>query len=169
MTTSSRELTRTEAVRGLYDGLLRLRRAMRSRSGDWGHVARDLTRGDIVTLGVVERGGSIRPGHIAATLGVDPSVVSRQLATLSRLGLVERGTDPLDGRAELITVTSQGRRRLLEARDAICDALALRLTGWDPETIARAAALVDDLTDLLHDDPDPTDTAHVAETKETHA
>jgi len=29
-------------------------RSLRSRSGDWGHTVRDLTRGDILTLVVVE-------------------------------------------------------------------------------------------------------------------
>jgi DNA-binding MarR family transcriptional regulator len=166
MSTTSLQRDRTEVVQGLFDGLMRLSRSLRSRSGDWGHAARDLSRGDIVTLGVVERGGSTRPGQIASMLGVDPSVVSRQLATLDRLGLIARGTDPLDRRAELISVTPQGRERLQEARDAMCSALATRLTGWDPETIAGAAVVVEDLADLLRD---TADTFTTATSKDAHA
>jgi DNA-binding MarR family transcriptional regulator len=159
MSTTSLQRDRTEDVQGLFDGLMHLSRSLRSRSGDWGHAARDLSRGDIVTLGVVERGRSTRPGQIASMLGVDPSVVSRQLATLDRLGLIARGTDPLDRRAEPISVTPQGRERLQEARDAMCNALDTRLTGWDPETIAAAAVVVADLADLLRDTADTFTTA----------
>ena len=171
MTTSSieRTSTRDEAVEGLYVRLVRFGRAVRSRSGDWGHAVRDLTRADIVTLGVVERGGRTRPGQIALTLGVDPSVVSRQLATLHRLDLIERSTDPLDGRAELIGISPLGREQLQQARHAMCEVLAARLTDWDLAAISRATAVVEDLSDLLDQPIEPTDTRLNAETKEAHA
>ncbi len=146
MTTPTPEHDRIEAVQGLFDGLVRFGRALKARSGDWGHAAHDLTRGDIVTLGVLEARGSTRPGQIAATLNVDPSVISRQLATLARLDLIARGTDPEDGRAELITITPQGQERLVQAREAMCVALAERLGHWDLEEIARATAMVEDLS-----------------------
>jgi DNA-binding MarR family transcriptional regulator len=169
MTTSiERTSTRDEAVERLIVGLVRFGRAVRSRSGDWGHAVRDLTGADIVTLGVVERGTSTRPGQIAAALGVDPSVVSRQLATLHRLELIERSIDPLDGRAELIGITSQGRERLQHARTAMCEALAARLTDWDLAGISRATAVVEDLTNLLDQPVEPADTQLNAETKEAH-
>jgi DNA-binding MarR family transcriptional regulator len=150
VTTTPTEQLRTEAVHDLFEGLLHFSRALKARSADWSHGALDLTRGDIVTLGVLEVRGSTRPGQIAAALNVDPSVVSRQLATLTSLGLVTRGTDPDDGRAELITITPAGRQRLVQARDAICDALATRLSHWALEDIARATAMVEDLSTLLH-------------------
>ena len=146
MTTTSIERDRIEAVEGLFDGLVRFSRALKAVSGDWGQAMHDLSRGDIVTLGVLEARGSTRPGRIAAALNVDPSVISRQLATLSRLGLVTRGTDPEDGRAELITITPRGRERLVQAREAICLALADRLDHWGLDDIARATAMVDDLS-----------------------
>jgi DNA-binding MarR family transcriptional regulator len=168
MSTISRERHQSEAIQSLFDGLMRVNRSIRSRSGDWGHVAHDLSRGDIVTLGVIARAERTRPGQIAAALCVDPSVVSRQLATLHRLDLITRGVDPSDRRAELISVTEQGRGRLREARDAMCDALAARLTGWDSDAIARAAAVVDDLADLLQDNPDTADSTTTT-SKDAHA
>jgi DNA-binding MarR family transcriptional regulator len=149
MTTASIERDRTEAVQDLFDGLVHFSRALRARSGDWGHAAHDLTRGDIVTLGVLASRGSTRPGQIAAALNLDPSVISRQLVTLARLELITRGTDPEDGRAELITITTQGRERLVQARAAICAALADRLGNWDLDDIARATAMVEDLSNNL--------------------
>src|SRR3954452_14396548 len=146
MTTPTIERDRIEAVQRLFDGLLRFGRALKARSGDWGHSAHDLTRGDIVTLGVLEARGSTRPGQIAATLNVDPSVISRQLVTLARLDLVTRDTDPQDRRAELITITPQGLERLVQAREVMCLALAERLDHWDLDEIARATAMVEDLS-----------------------
>ncbi len=160
--------TRDGAVERLIVGLVRFGRAVRSRSAEWGYAARDLTGADIVTLGVVERGGSTRPGQIAATLGVDPSVVSRQLASLHRLGLIERSIDPLDGRAELIGISSPGREQLQQARAAMCSALAVRLTDWDLAAIARATAVVEDLTNLLDQPIEPAETRFNAETREAH-
>jgi len=170
MTTRSNELTSTrdEVVERLIVGMVRFGRAVRSRSGDWGHAVPDLTRADIVTLGAIERGGSTRPGQIAATLGVDPSVVSRQLATLHRLDLIERTVDPLDGRAELIGISTQGREQLHRARAAMCEALAARLTEWDLAAISRATAVVEDLSNLLDHPIEPADSRFRAETKEAH-
>ena len=153
------ERHRIEAVEGLFDGLVRFSRALKARSGDWGNAAQDLGRGDIVTLGVLEARGSTRPGQIAAALNVDPSVISRQLVTLARLDLITRGTDPEDGRAELITITPQGRQRLVEAREAICAVLADRLGHWDLDEIARATAVVEDLS--IHLQHPNTKDAHV--------
>jgi len=146
MSTPTIERDRIEAVQALFDGLVRFGRALKARSGDWGHAAHELTRGDIVTLGVLEARGSTRPGQIAAALNVDPSVISRQLVTLHRLDLITRGTDPDDGRAELISITPQGRERLVRAREAMCLSLAERLGHWDLDEIARATAMVEDLS-----------------------
>jgi DNA-binding MarR family transcriptional regulator len=169
MPTVIAERTRAQAVQELFDGLLRFNRAIRARSVDWSHAARDLTRGDIVTLGLVERRGSARPGQIAAQLGVDPSVVSRQLATLHRLELVSRDTDPLDGRAELIDITTLGRDRLLESRAAMCAALASRLTEWDLDAVCDATDVIEQLADLLGDTPEPElDPNAIQRTKESN-
>ena len=150
MSSTLLEPQRSQAVQDLFEVLIRFSRSLRARGADWGQAVRDLTRADIVTLGVLETRGSQRPSRIAAALAVDPSVVSRQLAGLDRLGLVARGTDPDDGRAELITITSEGRERLVEVRTAMCASLAERLDHWDLEDITTATAMVDDLADRLH-------------------
>jgi DNA-binding MarR family transcriptional regulator len=164
MLSSTIQRDRIEAVEGLFDGLVRFSRALKARSGDWGHAAHDLTRGDIVTLGVLASRGSTRPGQIAAALNVDPSVISRQLVALARLDLITRSTDPEDGRAELITITPQGQERLVQAREAMCLTLAERLAHWDLDEIARATAMVEDLSVHLNQPNTPNDT----NTEDTH-
>ncbi|MCW2847750.1 MAG: hypothetical protein JWR90_1724 [Marmoricola sp.] len=171
MTTINDETTRAEAVQVLFDGVMQFGRAMRSRSGDWRHAVRDLSQGDIVTLGLVARQDGTRPGQIASTLGVDPSVVSRQLASLDRLGLIARCVDPADRRAEQIRATALGHERLLQARTAMCEALATRLTEWDLDAIEHAATVVGDLADRLNDTPDTRtaeNTEHTEPSKDAH-
>lgn len=143
--------SRAEAVSELFDALIGFSRSLRARGSDWGRVSDELTRSDLVTLGVLATHGGIRPGHIAARLGVDPSVVSRQLAGLHRAGLVERGTDPADRRAELVSLSPAGRERLREARHAMCQALGQRFDDWELARVLQAAALVEDLGRRLHD------------------
>jgi DNA-binding MarR family transcriptional regulator len=93
---------RDRAVDRLFDELILFGRTLKSRGADWGYADPELSRGDIIALGVLEVRGAIRCGQMAAALAVDPSVVSRQLASLTQLGLVERHPDPADGRAELV-------------------------------------------------------------------
>ncbi len=150
MSTTTVEPRRTQAVQDLFEVLLRFSRALKARGADWGQSVHGLSRADIVTLGVLETRGNLRPSRIAAAMAVDPSVVSRQLAALDRLGLISRGTDPDDGRAELITITPEGRERLVEVRTAMCASLAERLDQWGLEDITTATAMVDDLADRLH-------------------
>ena len=156
------ERDQIEAVQRLFDVLVRFSRSLRARGADWNQVVEDLTRGDIVTLGVLAARGSSRPSQIAAAMAVDPSVISRQLASLDRLGLIVRGRDPEDGRAELISLTAEGRARLEGARGAMCQALAERLAQWPLEDIDQAAAIVEDLDERLHEPITQTTTTHVA-------
>ena len=148
---------RRQAVDRLFEELILFGRTLKSRGADWGYVDPELSRGDIVTLGVLEARSSIRCGQVAVVLGVDPSVVSRQLAALTHLGLVERHADPADGRAELVSLTAGGRGRLVQARSAMCAALAERVADHDPTEIDRIADLLGDLTQRLQNPLTPAE------------
>ena len=56
--------------------------------------------------------GPQRSSTLAETACVDPSTVSRQVAQLVKAGLVERQSDPEDGRASLLVATAARPRRL---------------------------------------------------------
>ncbi len=107
-----------------------------------------LTRSEAGVLRVVAE-GECRPGAVAARLCVGPAVVSRQLAHLSRTGMVERRPDPADGRAELLSLTPGGRQALRDLRAIHLDRLGARLADWDEERLAAAAQLVDQLAEAL--------------------
>jgi DNA-binding MarR family transcriptional regulator len=94
-----------------------------------------------VLAGVTEL-GPLRPTVLAGHLHLDISVVSRQLSSLDRDALVERVTDPVDGRAQLVRVTGAGRLLLGELRQRASERLAQRLAGWSDEDLDALTALL---------------------------
>ena len=59
-----------------------------------------------------------RASDLAAHFGLGKATVSRQLKVLAELGLIQRRPDPADGRAHVLALTEEGRRRLENARGA---------------------------------------------------
>lgn len=101
-----------------------------------------LRRADASVLRVLTEAGELRTGDLAHRLGVDASVVSRQLTALGAEGLVSRHQDEADARASLAAVTDLGRSKL----EALYAAYAQRLHATlgdltDEELLAAADAL----------------------------
>ena len=96
-------------------------------------------------LGRVAALGPCRPSELAASLGVDASTITHRIQALERSGLVERSTDPTDGRACNVHLSEAGTgalTRLREARRALFDQL---LEGWSPDEQSRFAAAAERL------------------------
>ncbi|MEV4459679.1 MarR family transcriptional regulator [Microbispora sp. NPDC049633] len=72
----------------------------------------------------VERFGPIGVGELAERAGRDHTTISRQVAKLAALGLVERRPSPADARVKEAIITAEGRR----VTDAL-DAARHRLAG----------------------------------------
>ena len=89
--------------------------------------------------------GPMRSSDLAEAVFSDRSTVSRQVAHLVELGLVERCPDPADRRACRLVVTEAGAKTLDLHRRSSDDYLA-RLTGeWSARDLHTLAALVDRL------------------------
>lgn len=86
--------------------------------------------------------GPQRAGTLAEAVHSDPSTVSRQIAQLVRLGLVERTADPQDGRATLLAATAEGHRVFEENRRTRTERIAELLSGWEPADRRRFAELL---------------------------
>lgn len=102
-------------TREVLEAISALIRAVRCADHRGGGMLPDagLRRSDASLLRVLaERGDRLRTGDIAQRLGVDASVVSRQLAALAAEGLVDRQPDPADARVSLTALTDLGRERL---------------------------------------------------------
>jgi DNA-binding MarR family transcriptional regulator len=97
----------------------------------------------------LQREGDLRSTDLAARVGVDVSVVSRQLAVLERAGYVERHPDPRDGRASLLRLTRAGGDALEAARCLRSEWALSALARWDEAEAQLLADLLDRLVDDL--------------------
>jgi DNA-binding MarR family transcriptional regulator len=81
-------------------------------------------------LNLLHDRGPTRAADLLDTLAVDQSTLSRQLASLVERGLVQRESDPNDGRAARIVVTPLGDKTIMSARGVWQATLAELMTDW---------------------------------------
>ena len=93
--------------------------------------------------------GACRAGALAEAVHSDPSTVSRQVAHLVRLGLVERVADPVDGRATLLVATEEGRRVFDENRRLRNRRIAALMADWPDDDRRAFARLLTRFTDAF--------------------
>lgn len=70
---------------------------------------------------VISRMGNtgVRPGEVADALGMDPSSVVRIIDQLISAELLIRAEDPNDRRARILTLTEDGRERVMQIGEAM--------------------------------------------------
>lgn len=86
--------------------------------------------------------GQVTAGEICDAIGLDKSTVSRQLNRLLGLGVVQRTPHPEDGRAMLVSISDEGRKRVAAARAGRQTILRQQLSHWPAEDIADFARLL---------------------------
>jgi DNA-binding MarR family transcriptional regulator len=65
-------------------------------------------------LEMIDRAGPLRPSDLAERLGIAARSATDSVSGLVAAALVERRTDPADGRAQLLAISPAGRRALAE-------------------------------------------------------
>jgi len=110
--------------------------------------------GMVSVLGAIDSigGEQATPGgchlkDLAARNALDPSTVSRAVATLVQLGLVRRTADPADGRASILQLTERGDLALHDTQRQYDTVLAEALAGWSPQDLATFTALLQRFAD----------------------
>lgn len=93
--------------------------------------------------------GGRRASALAEAVHSDPSTVSRQVAQLVRLGLVERVADPADGRATLLVATAEGRRVFTENRRLRNERIARLVGDWTGDDRRTFVELLSRFTDAV--------------------
>lgn len=83
--------------------------------------------------------GGCRATDLACHFMLDKSTVSRQTATLERLGLIVREADPDDHRGQILRPSDEGLRLLRDAHDRRRAAYEQRLAGWPDDDLERLA------------------------------
>ena len=86
--------------------------------------------------------GSMRITALASSTQLDTSTVSRHVSQLEQAGLVERGQDPDDGRAQRVGLTDEGRTQLAASTARRREVLTASLDGWDPVDLADLERLL---------------------------
>jgi DNA-binding MarR family transcriptional regulator len=126
--------------------LLRRSRAISARLARELHP--DLDGAAYGLLALLEDAGPLRASDLVARLGLDKSTVSRQVASLVELGLVDRAADPDDGRAQVLTPSVEGSARLTRIRAARRARWESDLAGWPADDVATLAALLERLNGI---------------------
>lgn len=96
---------------------------------------------------ILQSEGPMRLTELASNIGVGKPSVSRQVALLESLGLVGKQADPLDGRAQTITLTEKGLSQLLATQLAREQAFRNRLAEWSMQDVESLAVLLAKLND----------------------
>lgn len=91
-------------------------------------------------VGLLRQIDGCQARELAERSRLDPSTVSRAVATLVADGLVERTADPDDRRASRLTLTDAGRTALTDTQDWYGRVLAGALTDWTPDEVAALSA-----------------------------
>ncbi len=104
-------------------------------------VSAGLTPTRITVLQAVTRRGPLRLSELAASEGINPTMLSRVTADLVDAGLLERASDEGDRRAAWVAATAAGKRLAERIRRERTDAVSLALSALsddERETIERA-------------------------------
>ncbi len=135
----------SELASTLRIGVMRLERRLRSERSSEG-----LTVSQLSVLGILHREGPLSPTQLAATERVQPPSMTRVIAALEALGLVQRRAHEKDGRQCVIALTEAGSALLAEDRSRRQAWLACRLDeleGSEQEALRLASPIIQRLAD----------------------
>ena len=94
-------------------------------------------------LSILMRDDAQQQGYLAEVLQLDKATISRLVKQLEAQELISRITDPSDGRAQLVSITTKAREAWLSSGQTVRRRLHERLSEWSSEDVQR-------FTELLH-------------------
>lgn len=106
----------------------------------------DLDFSTYVLLKTVAHLGPMRLCALAAELSLDASTVSRHVKSLEDAGLLERTTDPDDGRAFQVALSAEGTARIEAAGARRRELIGSLLAHWDDQDREDMRRLLHQLT-----------------------
>jgi DNA-binding MarR family transcriptional regulator len=115
----------------------RLRRVIGERART---IHPDLTPAGYLMLAYMAERGPVRASAVVEAFNLDKGAVSRHVQALVELGLATKERDPEDGRAWVVSLTDEGRRRMTELATERRERLGRLLGDWSDEELASFVA-----------------------------
>jgi DNA-binding MarR family transcriptional regulator len=100
-------------------------------------------------LATIERRGLLTPSELAEAERVQRPTATRIVARLEEAGLVERASDPSDGRVSLVSASADGRALLRGMRTRKDAYLSRRLRDLDAKEVAALERATEVLERML--------------------
>jgi DNA-binding MarR family transcriptional regulator len=100
-------------------------------------------------LATIERRGPLTPSELAEAERVQRPTATRIVARLEEAGLVERASDPSDGRVSLVSASADGRALLRSMRTRKDAYLSRRLRDLDAKEVAALERATEVLERML--------------------
>ncbi|MEU5704636.1 MarR family winged helix-turn-helix transcriptional regulator [Streptomyces aurantiacus] len=125
------------------------RRAEQTRLGGVGQVRNSMDRAAYLLLNRLDKEGPMGVKALAASMGIDSSTVTRQVAPLVDTGLVKRTSHPEDGRAVVLQLSPRGLSRLEEVRSSRRQLMSELTEEWSPEEREAFCTLLTRFNDAL--------------------
>lgn len=148
-----------ETCAELVQTLSQLVRTGRARSAKWG-AEEDPQSGIVISaplfalLSILHTEGEVRMQTLAARVGSDMSVVSRQVGVLEEAGCITRRPDEQDRRVTMLSLSDYGRQRHAAGLSRRVSIFKTGLRNWSEEDAAALLTLVTRVTRDLADIPD---------------
>ncbi|HEX2316686.1 MAG TPA: MarR family transcriptional regulator [Thermomonospora sp.] len=108
-----------------------------------------LSLGDYTLLAQVSLHAPVRLSVLAELMEVDKSTLSPPARRLEARGFIERRPDPADARAQLVSVTREGKLAIARLWKARAAAVATLLTDWEAADIEQLAASLGALSEAI--------------------
>ncbi|MFB6846695.1 MarR family winged helix-turn-helix transcriptional regulator [Streptomyces sp. NPDC056373] len=106
-----------------------------------------LDRAAVALLRQIADSEPLRPGELAARLGVEASHITRTVQQLQKSGYVTRVPDPDDRRAQRIELTDAGGEAIAKVREAGVRGMQMALSQWSPDELRQLATLFHRMVD----------------------
>ena len=100
-------------------------------------------------LATLSRDGAMTPGALAARERVQPPSMTRVVASLGDIGLVDRVAHPTDGRQIIVSLSAAGKAVIADETNAREVWLTEQLRVLDDEKLATLRSAVDILTAIV--------------------
>ena len=135
-------MARRDDLRRVEHALTRISRISMGREAARIRAARsgvNLSRPSIAILSTLRLSGPVRMNELSARTDLEPPLISREVRDLLAAGLVRRRSDPTDGRAGIVELTTKGRRASEAYRAATDEIIAETFSGWSAGELRQLA------------------------------